>query len=615
MHTVRQKVWVVIVCICAIAACLPVSITPSLRVAPAYTHAETNGIQIRTLMREAVDPSTAQNSYLTLKRVNLSRNQQYEINGETSPTFFNVSVADAQLQDSQGLTKTIATGTSMNLPAGSFFSLTSAGDSETVLLTQTIDDADYKNANSRGMILSTLPITEIEINPRAFITEISLPANTEPQTFADDGAVSVFVDAGAVDFMSPGGIVGQSLEDNSFIVDAGNKLIFGSETGAKTLLIGISHSNGDPVNEIGKDGAGTNTSDQTSGEVADVETSETPTLPTVRIGDPWVGPEGTITVTVEKFSISTSYSKILANDTPGQFEEGERLTDGVAFVRINVTFTNTTDTQVDFPIDRSAVQLTDDKGLTWLRRSGDGEDIVGQQVSLAPGESMTLSDFYYGGYDLVNDTRTEASQYVADVTIRLFGFPGIPEARWGFVWNHGKLLVPLTPPSTTDIAYLLPEGEVIPQGLIHFSDEEYKLDVVKLQYPDEEYTRELFESLGWQENKERMFNVEDATVATPSDTNFVQVRIHLFADDKSAQAAAEYTAGIYPQYFTTYEQLIVDPVGDWSTAFFGTYDGGNATRLIVRRGPMMILVYATSPEGNPTQEVWNIANDIVQRSN
>lgn len=343
-------------------------------------------------------------------------------------------------------------------------------------------------------------------------------------------------------------------------------------------------------------------------------------------------------IVLEESGLGSDRYARLASDVPGKTGEGNGIdTRGVPRIYLKFTYTNTTSQRVDFEIERYGVQIVDDNGMIWLREYDDADSIVLQRILLEPGDSITLYDTYYGIYEY----RTPSGeQYVANVTIKLVGLPGIPEAHWGFTWDRGdvKEFVSLAPPATsagsadvdqggsndasvaanpptnTDIFSLLPTSAEVPSHVVFALDQDRDLATMTSYYDDPAATLQLYQGWGWQGNVTRSYNMGSTGMPPAGEIEGIYTSIHLFSDPGSANAAAEFIFTDMIGDYITVEEITLDPIGDWSRALYGTVSYGNQTTIVVQRGPIVFLIYASSRDGNPTIDTWNIAEAIVRRA-
>lgn len=349
---------------------------------------------------------------------------------------------------------------------------------------------------------------------------------------------------------------------------------------------------------------------------APVPTTQAGTI--LQLGETWIGPEGTIKVE-SAYSISS-------------FGDGEPV------LGFHVTYVNTTTSRQDFVIETSMLFFSDDNDVEWEwiddNRERDSVRLQNARVVLEPGESLPgVIAMTIRGYD-----GNHSDEYVANLTIGFRGLGGVDRAEWGFTYDRGRIREhqmsstpsqvatssqtgdnsatsgSANPPTNTDIQSLLPTASEVPPHVVFALDQDRDLATMTAYYDDPAATAQLYQGWGWQRNVTRSYNMGNTGMPPAGEIEGIYTSIHLFADSTSANAAAEFIFADMVGGYITVEEIFLEPIGDWSRSLYGTVSYGYQTTIVVQRGPIVFLVYASSRDGNPTAGTWSIADSIVRRA-
>ena len=159
------------------------------------------------------------------------------------------------------------------------------------------------------------------------------------------------------------------------------------------------------------------------------------------------------------------------------------------------------------------------------------------------------------------------------------------------------------------LADLLPTEDEVPQGLTMTEDATRTEDEVVQSLGTEDATQ-LLDNWGWDGNSYRRFSGTDMPAGS---TTFLDVSIHRFA---SGDAAAEALTYFSDQVIAAQglEELTVDPVGDAVRALTGASDDGTTNVVVyVQQGADLVRVGGSSADGDPMDDVLNVAKTVVAK--
>lgn len=168
--------------------------------------------------------------------------------------------------------------------------------------------------------------------------------------------------------------------------------------------------------------------------------------------------------------------------------------------------------------------------------------------------------------------------------------------------------------STLTMIDLLPVNEMMPEGLAQTSTGERSLGDVVGALGGTQEAESLLRDWGWEGNAFRDFFTAEGTT-TPNGTYVVNVSVHRFLDEESADNALIY----FSDYFVSQigaEEITGDVIGDGSRLFVGSPDGEPQTVLYMRIGNVMYRVGANATVdsgGVPTDDVLAVGRSIAER--
>lgn len=167
-----------------------------------------------------------------------------------------------------------------------------------------------------------------------------------------------------------------------------------------------------------------------------------------------------------------------------------------------------------------------------------------------------------------------------------------------------------------DLATLLPsEAELPVQDLVMTDSGERSLDDVTSTFGSVEASAEAEEfltKLGWTANVYSEFAADPTTLA-PDATTVLTVSIHQFADQASASEALTYFSNVVVAV-QGFDEGQADPVGDEIRLLRGVgEDGTTNVAAYVVDGPLLFRIGGSSPAGDPTGHVLQLADDLVNR--
>ena len=158
----------------------------------------------------------------------------------------------------------------------------------------------------------------------------------------------------------------------------------------------------------------------------------------------------------------------------------------------------------------------------------------------------------------------------------------------------------------------LPTEDQVPDGLIQTADRQRTLDVVAVNYADPTDTAQRFTEWGWQGNVVRGFDLPDGASVPPGSTTSIDVSVHLFASAEGAAAALDYSFVDQATTSGAHEEP-GRPIGDASRVLVAQDEEGTGVTLYVQRGNSLIRVTAFSPDGDPTEDAFSVAETILAK--
>ena len=151
----------------------------------------------------------------------------------------------------------------------------------------------------------------------------------------------------------------------------------------------------------------------------------------------------------------------------------------------------------------------------------------------------------------------------------------------------------------------MPDGfSLFDGGSGEFTEEE-----VAAALGNEEESAALLDEWGWREGAVRQFNMDGEPAA--EDTSVLIGSVHRFGSSSAANEALTYFSDAVagPQDL---DDIEVDTIGDETRALSGQTDAGaNQVILYIRNGPYLLRIAGTSAEGDPTDAVVALAEQLV----
>ena len=173
-------------------------------------------------------------------------------------------------------------------------------------------------------------------------------------------------------------------------------------------------------------------------------------------------------------------------------------------------------------------------------------------------------------------------------------------------------------PAPADLAALLPEETELPvEGLAESNSGDRTLSEVVANVATDADTQseveELLESWGWQGNPFRDFSAPDASQLAPDATTMMFVSIHGFGNQEAASEALTYFSNVIVAS-QGYADVQADPIGDENRLLrvVGTDGTTNVVAYIVD-GPLLYRIGGSSPAGDPTGDVLQLSDQLINR--
>lgn len=165
--------------------------------------------------------------------------------------------------------------------------------------------------------------------------------------------------------------------------------------------------------------------------------------------------------------------------------------------------------------------------------------------------------------------------------------------------------------TSVDVADLLPQPLPVRHAACFHIDAEGTLSfeelVNRLGGTDE--ARQRLRDWGWRESAFRNYACDSPP---PGSAGWVEIGLHRFADDVSAQEALDYFAMLRAEG-TTLIAGQPPQIGDHAAVLSGPASNGQEFTLYTSDGPLLIRVTAIAPTGIPFADVLAIAQELLSR--
>jgi hypothetical protein len=167
---------------------------------------------------------------------------------------------------------------------------------------------------------------------------------------------------------------------------------------------------------------------------------------------------------------------------------------------------------------------------------------------------------------------------------------------------------PTEPPAAIS---LLPTTGDLPDGFERTENDRRTEEAVASSFADPAEAAVKLEEWGWEENAYRTFEIPADSGPDPSLTTYVNISIHYFGAKNGARHALSYFADSVIQ-LQGLEEIEVEKIGQETRALKGSPDGVNLVVFYVRYGNYLIRIGGSSPQGDPTEDVLELAKKIVE---
>ncbi|MCO5222632.1 MAG: DUF1080 domain-containing protein [Thermomicrobiales bacterium] len=163
---------------------------------------------------------------------------------------------------------------------------------------------------------------------------------------------------------------------------------------------------------------------------------------------------------------------------------------------------------------------------------------------------------------------------------------------------------------SVDVFSLLPDVDVVGDGLFLIDARYRSLDELVQNYPSPSDTKARFQSWGWRANAICNFAPVPAGAWVEGLLNGVYVSIHQFDGPDHAALALDWSLDGQAVGTPLYE-ISVPSYGDYARGLYGTLDYGDEVTLLVQKGDYLIRVSAASVGANPTAKAEKILESIL----
>lgn len=164
------------------------------------------------------------------------------------------------------------------------------------------------------------------------------------------------------------------------------------------------------------------------------------------------------------------------------------------------------------------------------------------------------------------------------------------------------------PPPAQD---LLPAAPALAHAGCFFLFDEAVIDFPGLvaRFADVPDASTRLSALGWRDGAFRQFGCDGPP---PGTAGWIDVSVHVFGDDASAQAAVPYFAAARIAG-TTLRYADTPMLGDATTAVTGPASNGWEYTLYASEGPVLVRVTGVAPAGDPAANVAAVTADVLEQ--
>jgi hypothetical protein len=157
---------------------------------------------------------------------------------------------------------------------------------------------------------------------------------------------------------------------------------------------------------------------------------------------------------------------------------------------------------------------------------------------------------------------------------------------------------------------MLPTTGDLPEGFQRTEDDKRAKEAVAASFSNSEEALSLLNEWEWRENAYRTFEIPADDGGDPNGMTYINISIHRFGAEQGAKDALTYfaddvmgTQGL--------EELDIERIGEQTRALKGAPSGANLVVLYIRVDNYLIRVGGSSPQGDPTDQVVAMAEQIV----
>lgn len=600
------------------------------------------------ILAQARADELSEDSMLLLERLSIPLGGALPLHTASATEVLHVTEGAVAITDSFGFSATTLAGQSLTFAPGSGYELPNTGDETAVVLRLgtaagefvVASDSDVIQpsgatpvaspvADSDSEVLLSQPMADPVSGPvELFIAQAVFEPGATSGELAHAGPLGLVIESGALDVLSPSGIVGQLSEGAAVVLPETAPLVATNSGTSDTsvLFAGVVASGETLLSGITPTPAPTVPPPPTLEPTATSEPTEAPEPTPTPIPSPTPAPTEIPTPTPMPITESGTILQMGETWDGGDASMNVQVSGTwYAGLYIEMSYRNLSSSRVDFLVPDGFLAVHDDLRLPWGSNS-EGDELTGQRVILDPDETLVHSWSIYPP-----DINFE--DYSANVFITFRNFGTIPDAKWGFTLADGRVLT--LPPdavdpvqgsgggstaqtqqtsSAVDVSALLPTAGDMPDDLAEVDRRSRTLAEVAENYTDVAETTQLFTSWGWQGNAVCAFALPTGQQADSGEVNGVYASIHRFSAAANARAALDFSlteqaAG------TALQEVSTRQFGEYSRALYGPTDYGNEITLLTQQGDLFIRLSVAMLDGDPTSQAEPIMESILARVN
>jgi hypothetical protein len=157
---------------------------------------------------------------------------------------------------------------------------------------------------------------------------------------------------------------------------------------------------------------------------------------------------------------------------------------------------------------------------------------------------------------------------------------------------------------------LVPAEDEVPDGLLLTDETSFDEREVAATFRDPEAATAALETWGWRGHLQRVFQPPEGEATQPTDVNFLVVSVHRFdSEESAAEALTAFSEEVMA--LQGLEPIEIPNLGDEAIGLSGNPDEATLVVVYVQTGPYLVRIGGSSPHGDPTDVVVELARVIL----